>query len=938
VASLTRIKNNQQVDANISQADITNYTAINAAIVSNTNQFDGIYGVTKIQNYSITGDKWANSVTAVTDLVLHKANISGGEIGGNLTVEGNLTVIGSVTSIEATTTRLSDSLIQLGYGNDTNGVSSAVDLGFIFTLPADNTALIYDQTTRQFQIGFTTDDAYTPGTAVTFTEYANLRLQDLTANKSNLGNIIVANTTITTDGTAGASLYLVANSSTGNVYISANNSIVANATYFIQANLNAQSNLLVTNYTVVGLTQQAATNLVATSLGLSPNANTMPDTGDVVAQEFYGTNFWSNGNITTTGNLTSNNFIVNNNTSISGTLTANIIVAIESLTADLLTVNNDAYVGGNLTVNGNLTYINTTDVLIEDPILDIGRGANNAPLITNDNKDRGLQLWYYDTAEKSAFLGWDNSAGQFLFATNVSVTGEVVTVNDYGDLALGNIQAQSGSFNSLVTVANLSSNNNVSVQANTTTNNLTVNSNATISGILSGNTATFDANISSNNTTTGTVVITGGLGVSENINVGETSNLGNIQIFSNNITNKITDQGITIDANGTGDIIFNSGLTNGNIIVQGGQANLFVIKNNQVAITSNISYANTFIFRDNITLDINATDAIRLPVGNISQRPVTVLDSANVKADYIGSIRFNSEYSILEWWNGSDWQDSKPQFTLVSPVSITGANISANGNFTLPNSAAGADTSSTIVSINGVVQAPGSAYVISTGNVDPYSGTVYSPAVITFDTNDLPANTDVIDIRSFTTTSKISTAILEFNSVKIDATQGDYLEVTGNLLPIANVTYNLGSTTKRWNELWLANSTIHMGGLQIKTSDAGLDIYREDGETIVGSLHATQEYSTNTENFKELSLDNGAIQILKVNTDTRIKLPVPNSNKSFTVMVKQLGNYSLEWENVEWPGMTTPEFTLTAGTMDIYEFYSDGIKWYGAVKGRNYLN
>ena len=170
-----------------------------------------------------------------------------------------------------------------------------------------------------------------------------------------------------------------------------------------------------------------------------------------------------------------------------------------------------------------------------------------------------------------------------------------------------------------------------------------------------------------------------------------------------------------------------------------------------------------FAFRDNITLDINATDAIRLPVGNISQRPVTVLDSSNVKANYTGAIRFNSEHNILEWWNGSEWQDAKPQFTLVTPVSITGANISANGNFTLPNSAAGADSSSTIVAINGVVQTPGSAYVITTGNVDPYSGTVYSPAVITFDTADLPANTDVIDIRSFTTTSKISTAIVEFN-------------------------------------------------------------------------------------------------------------------------------------------------------------------------------
>jgi hypothetical protein len=938
VASLTRIKNNQQVDANISQTDITNYTAINAAVVSNTNQFDGIYGVTKIQNYSITGDKWANSVTAVTDLVLHKASTGGGAIGGNLTVEGNLTVIGSVTSIEATTTRVSDSLIQLGYGNDTNGIAASADLGFIFTLPADNAALIFDQTANRFELGFTSEDAYSANAAVTFTQYANLKLSELDVLKSTIGNIIIANSTVTTDGSSAQNLYLIANSGSGNVYLYSNNSIVANNKTYIQANLSAQGNLFVTDYTIVGLTQQAAIDLVSNSLGLSPDANTMPNSGDVVAQEYYGTNFWANGNVTIAGNLTTSNVTIDNDIVVSGSITANTITAAQNLITEALTVNTDAYVSGNLVVSGNVTYVNTVDLVVEDPILGLGRGANNAPLVSDDNKDRGLQLWYYDSTEKSAFVGWDDSAGQFVIATDATVSGEVVSVNDYGNIVLGNLQAQAGNFASLVLVDSLSSNTDVIVTSNTTTNNLTVNSTATISGTLEGNTALFDGNIDSNSTSTGTVVITGGLGISGNINVGETSNLGNIQIFSNNITNKVTDQGITIDANGVGDIVFNSNLGTGNILVNGSQPNLFVIKDTQVAITSNLAYANAFVFRDNITLDINATDAIRIPVGNVSQRPVTVLDSANVKSNYAGAVRFNSEYNILEYWNGSEWQDTRPQFTLVTPVSITGANLSIDGNFTLPNAAAGADSSSTIVSINGVLQAPGTAYVVTTGNVDPYSGEVYSPAVITFDPADLPANTDIIDIRSFTTTSKIVTAVVEFNGIKLDATQGNYLEVTGNVLPIANVTYDLGSTTKRWNELWLANSTIHMGGLQIKTSDAGLDIYREDGTTLVGSLHATHEFSTETDNFIELDLDNGAIQILKVNTNTRVKMPLPKSNKSFTVMIKQLGGYSLSWEGVQWPNSRTPDFTSIAGTMDIYEFYSDGEQWYGAVKGTKYLN
>jgi len=45
------------------------------------------------------------------------------------------------------------------------------------------------------------------------------------------------------------------------------------------------------------------------------------------------------------------------------------------------------------------------------------------------------------------------------------------------------------------------------------------------------------------------------------------------------------------------------------------------------------------------------------------------------------------------------------------------------------------------------------------------------------------------------------------------------LELTGNILPAANVTYDLGSDTQRWNDLWLSNSTIYIGNAQISATD-----------------------------------------------------------------------------------------------------------------------
>jgi hypothetical protein len=46
--------------------------------------------------------------------------------------------------------------------------------------------------------------------------------------------------------------------------------------------------------------------------------------------------------------------------------------------------------------------------------------------------------------------------------------------------------------------------------------------------------------------------------------------------------------------------------------------------------------------------------------------------------------------------------------------------------------------------------------------------------------------------------------------------------VNGNLMPAANVTYDLGNSAMRWKDLWLSGSTINLGGASIKTdTDTG---------------------------------------------------------------------------------------------------------------------
>ena len=106
-----------------------------------------------------------------------------------------------------------------------------------------------------------------------------------------------------------------------------------------------------------------------------------------------------------------------------------------------VTVSGNAIVGGNLTVSGNTVYTNVSTFSVQDPIIDLGRGANGAVLVSDDGKDRGTQLYYYSGSEKSAFVGYDNSEDKIILAKDVSISDEVVTVSTYGNTVVGGLEA-----------------------------------------------------------------------------------------------------------------------------------------------------------------------------------------------------------------------------------------------------------------------------------------------------------------------------------------------------------------------------------------------------------------------------------------------------------------------------------------------------------------
>lgn len=200
------------------------------------------------------------------------------------------------------------------------------------------------------------------------------------------------------------------------------------------------------------------------------------------------------------------------------------ITTVGSLTN--LSVSGNAFISGDLYVDGNITYLNVSSMAVEDPLISVGNGPNNAPLTTNDGKDRGLLLNYYSTNAATAFMGWDNGNAEFSFAERVSVTNEVITY-----VNLGNIRAGNAIFSNNVTanyfVGNLYGTANLATYA--TTANAVAGAN--VSGVVPqanfANTAGYVTNnTQSNITSVGTLTQ---LSVTGNVSAGNI-NGGNLLV------------------------------------------------------------------------------------------------------------------------------------------------------------------------------------------------------------------------------------------------------------------------------------------------------------------------------------------------------------------------------------------------------------------------
>jgi hypothetical protein len=442
------------------------------------------------QTVSATGNITGGNITTAGKANIGTLEVTGlTTLGGNTTITGHLLPSANVLYDIGSPTQRWRSLYVGANTIDIGGatISADLDTGSLILTGPDGAEFILSGTSITnslgtfgfVEIGSNTDSTSTTSGALQVLGGAGITgnifaggIIDVAGNSIYLGNLVLKDNGSNIFGLYAADGVTPATISQSSV----DTTKISNGTSNVQvvaANANVTISVGGTSNVIVAST--AGANVTGT-LGVTGNITG----GNVSGTLLTGTlTTAAQPNVTSLGTLTS--------VTVAGNVSGGNLITTGAVAAGTLTTSGNATIAGNLTVSGNVISVNVTNLNVVDPIIGIGRGANDTPLTTNDGKDRGEQLWYYTTGERSAFIGYDNSAGKLIAATNVSVSSEVVTVNSYGNLIVGGLEATTISSTGNANVGNLGTAGQVTATGNVTGGNLTTAGQLTAAGNITGN-------------------------------------------------------------------------------------------------------------------------------------------------------------------------------------------------------------------------------------------------------------------------------------------------------------------------------------------------------------------------------------------------------------------------------------------------------------------
>ena len=725
-------------------------------------------GLTTFTN-ATQSDNASTGAVVVTGGVGIGANLN---VAGNVTVTGNLTVLGNTTTLNVETLNVEDLNITVA----ANATTGAEANGAGLTVAGANATFTYLNADDSWNLNKKLN-ATTVGAATINVTTANITTVDAgttttaTLNSTN-GNI----TTLTsTTVNAGTTTTAILNSTTGNI-----------------TTLGAGTTTsAVLNTTAANITGGTATTLVATNFS-SGNAvitggfingtvigNTTPADATVSLLKATGNIVAASGTVAT--NYTTGALVVPNGGGV-------------GITGDLWVQGPSTFAGnivaGNILLSGNInvpvggTFSNTgvffgnaggigalyagvsTYTALPHVVLQLAGNLDTYTQLNFQNINNGTSAStdYVATADNG-----DDNDGYINLGINSSTFADPDYPGYYPndgylimhgfEPATGNLNIHSHNTGSVIKLI-VGAFGDANVKAAVTNTGFRVN------------TAT-----ASTTSTSGALVVDGGAGIGGNLNVGYSA-------------------------------IFNTTKTaNYDFIVRGDNDDTLIWARpsatyDQVVIGNS---ATTSTLVSGAKLIVNTTDSILIPVGSTAQRPGSAGGT-----DTAGMIRFNSSNSQLEFYNGAAWTNTGTSFTVVASDQFDG-----DDNTLIFTLGAAATTQSVIVSLNGVLQIPTTAYSVSGTTL-----TFTSP----------PATGDKIEVRRFTTTATVSTfesgngyvsfvatnSFANINAGASSATTRMSFNTTGNvsmsanIQPSANVSFDIGNVNS-WFKNIFVNKTVTGG-------------------------------------------------------------------------------------------------------------------------------
>jgi len=449
------------------------------------------------------------------------------------------------------------------------------------------------------------------------------------------------------------------------------------------------------------------------------------------------------------GAATGTSLVLTGNVSAGNASISGVINATGNITGGNLN-SNGTITGTTITTTGTGTFgnVSTTGTVNATGNVSGGNIVSNAAITGTTLTTTGAISATSGTISTTGNINGGNiNATANVTGTGAVFTGNVTAANFIGNIS-GNIDAAGANTQVQFNDGDLLGASS-SFTFDKSTNLMTVG-NASITGTVNSTGNITGGNLNSNSTITGTTLTTTGTAT-----VGNLSTAGTVNATGNIAGGNLNSNGaLTVTTTGTLGNLEVSGT--GNIVGKTIIGNALV------------NSANTA----NAALAVGATTSVLIAVGNTAQRPSTGVT---------GMLRFNTTTDSLEYYDNDSWTSAGTTFTVIVADSFVGNGVA--NTFTLSQDST---TAGTIVSINGIVQIPTTAYSVSGNSL------VFTEA---------PEVSDVIDARILTTTTTVTG--LSSGSATFEGDGSNAFVLTGNFLNgNANGTGNIGSSTGYFNTIF----------------------------------------------------------------------------------------------------------------------------------------